>query len=119
MPRPIAAKAIVRQATNSLYPDAGCSDGSCIFGHSGGMQTNDGCQCIKGSDEVAHRRNLLRLSDIARELATALREAKADRDRAIQLLHMLDRPEARHPDVAEFLDEYEARQLARGPNADT
>lgn len=31
-------------------------------------------------------------------------ETEKQRNRAIQLLHMLDRPEARHPDVAEFLD---------------
>ena len=24
----------------------GCSDGSCVFGHPGGMHTNGGCHCV-------------------------------------------------------------------------
>lgn len=24
----------------------GCSDGSCVFGHPGGLQTNGGCHCL-------------------------------------------------------------------------
>jgi hypothetical protein len=34
---------------------------------------------------------------------------EADLSRAIELLHMLDNQDARHPDVAAFLDEYEGR----------
>ena len=34
---------------------------------------------------------------------------EADLSRAVTLLHMTDNQDARHPDVAAFLDEYEGR----------
>lgn len=34
-------------------------------------------------------------------------KARAELDRAVELLHMLDKPDARHPDVAAFLDALE------------
>lgn len=40
----------------------------------------------------------------------AVKELCAERDDAVRLLRMLDNPEARHPDVAEFLDELEESQ---------
>ncbi len=46
-------------------------------------------------------------------LRSYLDEAARDRDRAVELLHMLDRHEARHPDVAEFLDELEERRAQK------
>lgn len=39
-------------------------------------------------------------------LTATLAEACHDRDTAVRLLHMLDNQEARHPDVAAFLDTY-------------
>ena len=29
-----------------LGDDYGCGDGSCVFGHRGGMHTNGGCRCL-------------------------------------------------------------------------
>jgi hypothetical protein len=69
MPRKLTARALVRQVTDRLHPDAGCHDGGCVFGHLGGMQTNGGCQCLKEPNPALMRRNLLRLADVARELA--------------------------------------------------
>jgi len=37
-------------------------------------------------------------------LSTTLEVTRWERDRAIALLHMMDNQDARHPDVAEFLD---------------
>lgn len=46
-----------------------------------------------------------------------LRELRKERDTAVGLLRMLDRAEARHPDVAEFLDGLGSEPLAhRGIN---
>jgi hypothetical protein len=42
-------------------------------------------------------------------MSATLDKARSDLARAIQLLHMLDDQDARHPDVAAFLDEYESR----------
>lgn len=69
------ARQIVRQVTGRVAPGYGCSDGNCVFGNRGGMQTNGGCQCLKGDrDEL--RRTVLSLSRVAHELAAMLPEIK-------------------------------------------
>ena len=68
-----SAKQITRQVAERLYPGAGCSDHGCVYGHSGGMGTNGGCACIK-EEVVKIRGHLLRLSAIARTLATMVEE---------------------------------------------
>lgn len=52
--------------------DVGCHDGSCVFGHTGGMQTNGGCQCLDqaragGRDAVLLVRRLAQLADALAE----------------------------------------------------
>jgi hypothetical protein len=42
--------------------------------------------------------------DECARLREQLSAVTAERDRAIELLNMLDRADARHPDVAEFLN---------------
>lgn len=53
-------------------------------------------------------RQILRHAEHAIEDANAARadlvRVTAERNEAVRLLHMLDRPDARHPDVAAFLD---------------
>lgn len=49
-----------------------CADGSCIYGHAGGMATNGGCQALKEDDPKALRRRIQHLRAIALELATEL-----------------------------------------------
>lgn len=44
-------------------------------------------------------------------LTATLDEIRHYLGRAVRLLHMLDRQDARHPDVAEFLDEYESARI--------
>jgi hypothetical protein len=60
---------IRRQVANRLYPDAGCSDGGCVFGHAGGMRTNGGCACLKERETVILRRTVMRLGRVAQVLA--------------------------------------------------
>jgi hypothetical protein len=68
----ITARQMVHRVATRLFPDAGCSDGSCVFGHPGGMQTNGGCQCLKERDPVLLRRTVMRLADVARALAATV-----------------------------------------------
>jgi hypothetical protein len=50
----------------------GCHDGNCVWGASGGMQTNGGCQCIKGDrDEL--RRELQRMGRVLRSACARLK----------------------------------------------
>lgn len=49
-----------------------CADGSCIYGHPGGMATNGGCAALKESDATVLRRHVQQLRAIALELATEL-----------------------------------------------
>jgi hypothetical protein len=73
----ITARQMVRRVTERLHPDAGCGDGSCLFGHPGGMQTNGGCQCLKETNPVLLRRTAMRLADVARALAATMPEVSA------------------------------------------
>lgn len=50
-------------AVKTFGDDIGCCDGSCVYGPPGGMQTNGGCQCMKGTP-VEVRRHALRLSKL-------------------------------------------------------
>lgn len=54
-----------------------CSDGACVFGHRGGMQTNGGCHCLSRVEDrsginarriaaVAHRAVKLLIDEEAR-----------------------------------------------------
>jgi hypothetical protein len=70
----VTARQMVRRVADRLHPDAGCGDGSCVFGHRGGMHTNGGCQCLKETDPVLLRRTALRLADVARALAATMPE---------------------------------------------
>ena len=63
------AKQIMRQVANRLYPEAGCSDGGCVFGHPGGMHTNGGCECMKERNPVRMRMQLRQMAEVARVLA--------------------------------------------------
>lgn len=67
------ASQIVRETTNRLFPELGCTDGGCVFGTLGGMHTNGGCQCLR-EDKVMMRRQLLALSQVAKTLAAVLGE---------------------------------------------
>lgn len=55
---------------------------------------------------------LLAAYERSAQVLAAVKTIANDRDRAVELLHMLDRQEARHPDVAEFLDRFEEAQAA-------
>lgn len=63
------ATQIVRAVTNRLFPDLGCSDGGCVFGHPGGMHTNGGCQCLQERNQAQMRRQLMAMAQVARTLA--------------------------------------------------
>jgi hypothetical protein len=63
------ASQLVRQVTNRLFPSLGCSDGGCVFGDTGGMHTNGGCECLQERSPVQLRRQLMALSQVARTLA--------------------------------------------------
>lgn len=63
------ATQIVRQVTNRLFPDLGCSDGGCVFGSPGGMHTNGGCECLKERKPVQMRRYLMAMHQVSRALA--------------------------------------------------
>ncbi len=72
------ARKLVRQVAMRLFGDeVGCSDGGCVFGHPGGMQTNGGCQCIKEREPVILKRNLMRMAEVARVLACVSPETPA------------------------------------------
>jgi hypothetical protein len=62
------ASNIVREVTNRLFPELGCSDGACVFGTRSGMHTNGGCACMRETG-VQMRRQLMALGQIARTLA--------------------------------------------------
>jgi hypothetical protein len=47
----------------------GCSDGSCVFGHPGGMQTNGGCHCLSEVKPTLFR---IKLSHFLRSLRKEL-----------------------------------------------
>jgi len=53
---------------------------------------------------AADREMIASLQRESAEYANRLDEWRARAGEAIRLLHMLDRPDARHPDVAAFLD---------------
>lgn len=63
------ATQIVRDVTRRMFPDLGCSDGGCVFGHPGGMHTNGGCECLKERNPVQMRRQLMAMAQVARALA--------------------------------------------------
>lgn len=67
--RSMTASQIVRQVAERLHPGTGCTDGGCVFGHPGGMQTNGGCGCSKERDHILLRRTIFQLSHIAKTLA--------------------------------------------------
>lgn len=52
-----------------LQADQRCGDGSCIWGHRGGMSTNGGCRCA-GINERQRRENV----DALRRIACLLRD---------------------------------------------
>jgi len=62
---------IIRRVSQRLFGDVGCSDGSCVFGHPGGMQTNGGCGCIKETNPVMLRRTIFQLREVAKVLAAS------------------------------------------------
>lgn len=74
------ANKLFRKTANKLYPQAGCGDGGCIFGHPGGQHTNGGCRCLGWNDASEARIVARQLALIGRELAKELllaQEAKA------------------------------------------
>lgn len=74
------AKQIVRRVAHRRHPGLGCSDGNCVFGHSGGMATNGGCVCLKEREPVILRRTILALSDVARVLASMVSDEAAGKE---------------------------------------
>lgn len=76
--RPRTAAQIIRQIVERRHPNMGCMDGSCIFGHPGGMQTNGGCQCMKERDYPMPQRNIMVLRDVAMVLAAMVVEEKLE-----------------------------------------
>ena len=64
------ARQLVRRVAVRLYgDDIGCSDGSCLYGHPGGLQTNGGCSCLKEHNPAVMRQHAMRLAAIAKVLA--------------------------------------------------
>lgn len=49
----------------ALGMNVGCGDNSCIWGSPGGMATNGGCRCHKGSDAVDMRVTMLQMQRVA------------------------------------------------------
>jgi hypothetical protein len=47
-----AASAALRAKVRELFGDVGCYDGGCIYGKTGGMQTNGGCGCVEKNGSV-------------------------------------------------------------------
>ncbi len=70
-----AARKRLRGMAERCFPvdGVGCYDNGCVFGFSGGMQTNGGCDCLK-RESVELRRHVQRLSKIALRLALRLEE---------------------------------------------
>ena len=61
---------IIRQiAVRQCGDSVGCWDGSCIYGHPGGMQTNGGCGCLKERDPHRLQLHILQLRQICQTLA--------------------------------------------------
>jgi hypothetical protein len=72
------AKAITAaraEGATSIIETHRCGDNSCVFGPPGGMATNGGCQCLKGSPIELRRKLMLVAKDI-RKLAAACREGE-------------------------------------------
>lgn len=46
----------------------GCSDGNCVWGDPG-VHTNGGCSCYDSRNEIWTRRQLLYMSQVAKQLA--------------------------------------------------
>ncbi len=65
----MTARQLIYETAQSLFPEAGCCDGGCIFGHPGGMQTNGGCQCLGTRDPRELQVNLMRMRAICLRLA--------------------------------------------------
>ena len=70
----LTASQLVYRVTKRLFPDLGCSDGSCVFGSPGGMHTNGGCDCIRDRDVNMLRRRLMAMSQIAKTIAATSEE---------------------------------------------
>ena len=68
-----ASKRLRAEVVKKFGYEIGCYDGSCVFGASGGMQTNGGCGCIK-----LERRELVlalrALATVARKLSARVLE---------------------------------------------
>ncbi len=62
------ARKIVGEMTERVSPGHGCIDGNCVFGHPGGLRTNGGCACVKGTESEL-RRHIRVLSRVAHALA--------------------------------------------------
>jgi len=75
------ARKILNRVANRLYGPIGCHDGSCVFGHPGGMTTNGGCQCLKEQNIHMLRRVILQLSSVAVTLAAVSPEDTPSRDK--------------------------------------
>lgn len=63
------------------------------------------------------REEVAKLAKLASEvpgMSATLSQVQWELNRAVELLHMLDKPERRHPDVAEFLDTYFGKEVERG-----
>jgi hypothetical protein len=77
-------------------------------------KTGDDIECWLCTDSVHASEMVMNCPEIAaslakapddiRELFTALRHLLDERDEAVRLLHLLDRPGASHPDVTAFFD---------------
>jgi hypothetical protein len=57
--------------------DVGCGDNSCIWGASGGMGTNGGCQCLREREHVALRFEVLKLARVAQHLAAEVEHRRS------------------------------------------
>jgi hypothetical protein len=67
---------MIRSIVKDKYPEIGCTDGACIFGHHGGMCTNGGCHCADTTDRDEAKKIARVLNYVAHALARRVIEAE-------------------------------------------
>lgn len=66
----------------------GCSDSNCIWDPTGGMMTQGGCQCLKGS-VVEVRFELVRMARVARAAQDEATKQGERADRQVEIIEQL------------------------------
>ena len=67
---------MIRAIVKEKYPEMGCTNGNCIFGHHGGMCTNGMCHCADTTDRGEAKKIARVLNYVAHALAGRVIEAE-------------------------------------------